>query len=118
MLGYCYRQKVVHEVRQLYEQVVADIQPDQDYPFADECVTWPCKVDLCYPVFQARNKQESETVSRETPLMAEQCTTSELGKDKELFFNKDRESLLEIRSKLSMELVWLKQAITSRQKVS
>lgn len=124
MLGYWYRHKVVHQVRQLYEQVVTDIQPEKDFLFADESVTWPCKAGLCYPVFQARDMQESETsVTREIPLKAsEQCTRCksipELGKDKELVFNKDRESLLEIRSKLSMELVWLKQAITSRQKVS
>ena len=33
-------------------------------------------------------------------------------------FPKDRDSLLELRSDMAMELVWLKQAITSRQKVS
>ena len=31
---------------------------------------------------------------------------------------KDRDSLLELRSHMAMELVWLKQAIASRQKVS
>ena len=33
-------------------------------------------------------------------------------------FPKDRDSLLELRSHMAMELVWLKQAIASRQKVS
>ena len=33
-------------------------------------------------------------------------------------FPKDRDSLLELKSHMAMELVWLKQAIASRQKVS
>lgn len=122
ILGYCYRQKLVHQVRAEYEQVVAHVQPQKDFPFADESVTWPCKDRLCYPVFQTVNMREE--VMGEPPQVSapqRECDAApeaEVGEEKEqLVFNKDRQSLLEIRSKLGMELVWLKQAITSRQKV-
>lgn len=126
---------MVQEVRAQYEQVVSDIQPQKDFPFADESVTWPCKGGLCYPVFQTMDLREENTReppqasaprqhTREPPQVStprQPCTEchgipEEVGE--ELVFNKDRESLLEIRSKVGMELVWLKQAITSRQKVA
>lgn len=133
VLGYCYRQKVVHKVRTTYEQVVSEIQPQNDFSFADEVVDWPSEVELCYPVFQDIKNVVEGTGIRDTPhdkvhgnkaalhrdcrcagnLMAPQVNQVVEGG---LVFDRDRESLLEIRSKLGMELVWLKQAITSRQK--
>lgn len=135
VLGYCYRQKVVHKVRTTYEQVVSEIQPQNDFSFADEVVDWPSEVELCYPVFQDIKNIVEGTGIRDTPhdkvhgnkaalhrdcrcagnLMAPQVNQVVEGG---LVFDRDRESLLEIRSKLGMELVWLKQAITSRQKVT
>ena len=117
-MGYRYRQKVVSEVRGQYERVVADIQPDKDFVCADELVTWPSKNGLCYPVFQPQSLHggghaETRDIS---PSPSQSSCIQEL-KDRELVFKKDRDSLLEMKMKLSMELVWLKQAIASRQKV-
>lgn len=114
-MGYCYRQKVVHQVRTLYEHVVVEIEPENDIPFANESVMWPRKVGLCYPVFQPRNVEDN--ILRKTDQLCQECANEEKEVE-QLVFNKDRESLLEMRSRLAMELVWLKQAISSRQKVN
>jgi hypothetical protein len=106
-------------VRELYEQVVADIQPDKDFAFADECVVWPSKTGLCYPVFEVGTLQASDGEARgitRRPGRSRSVPHDQV--EGKLVFNEgDRESLLEMRAKLSMELVWLKQAIASRRKV-
>ena len=219
MLGYLYRQKVVQETRAKYEEAVAEIQKEKDFPFVDETVTWSSKFGLCYPIFVKSvqpdsgipamgnesdsstipavpigsespmqsesgtttipvtvlsNESDSGTISAmgsenpmqsesgtttsvtvlgnesdsgtipamgsENPMQSESGTTTSvtvLGNEsdsgtipamgsknpmqseyvREFVFNNDRNSLLEARSKLGMELLWLKQAITSRQKV-
>ena len=119
MLGYWYRHTVVHQVRAEYEQIVAETQPDRDCSFADEAVTWPTQGTLCYPVFQAQARSMDEA-SAVPPCRHPQCDGPYLQdrtEEEKLVFGKDRESLLEMRRKLGMELVWLKQAIASRQQV-
>lgn len=126
VLGHWYRSKVVHQVRARYEQVVTEIQPNKDFPFADESVTWPSQVGLCYPVFRTICSPNSSSVHEQShqlwknslPDPAVSKNKEEEKEEGELIFNKDRQSLLEMRSKLEMELVWLRQAINSRHKVS
>lgn len=125
LLGYCYRQKVVQETRAQYQQLVSEIQQDNITTSASarETVVWPSQLTLCYPAFKGSTSQAnvpllissfSPEVSNQDPLCVEKMEGG-----KEVFKNlpEDRESLIELRSKLGMELVWLRQAISSRQKV-
>lgn len=134
-MGYSYRQRVVHDIRKQYEEAVLEIQFDSTVPLAKETVTWPSKVALCFPVFKQSTSQDTEETTA-MPLVSNQVSTpgasnlmdtdqlavskEEVEGERQVIFkqlSKDKESLLELRSKLGMELVWLKQAITSRQKV-
>ncbi len=197
--GYSFRQKVVHEVRRQYEEIVSQLQP-----LAEESVNWPSKGALCYPrftpsTFQGDHDWMEGPIESESGLCVDELAPSneailkdvtpsrirgehnigggsgnsgltsvegmvkdelkggdlsvpdedatkdkqkgsadhedaikdvqrdstdlkadEAGEmDSDVFksLHKDRDSLLELRSKLGMELLWLKQAIASRQKV-
>lgn len=138
ILGYTYRQKVVHEVRAEYEKKVLEIQSENSCPLANEIATWRTNVGLCYPVFKARNslhvgenpylpsdqsdvRNPSPIPSPSSPAVFNTSPPSDWKEEEVEVFIKnlpnDRNTLLELKSKLGMELIWLKQAIVSRQKV-
>lgn len=124
-------------MRAEYEEIVSEIQSDEWLPVANELVKWPCPGGLCYPVFQAKETHamaatSSPSVAPHLPLLdgptsgqdsvAPGQGQASVKQDKEdevdfVVIPRDKESLLELRRKLSMELVWLKQAIISRQQV-
>ena len=126
LLGYCFRQKVVSETRAQYEQLVSEIRQDNACSLAKETIDWPSPVTLCCPVFNGETsatpvvKPLVATLSEDVHLHGRQQETSDKTVGTEIFetLPKDKESLLELRSKLGMELVWIKQAISSRQKVN
>lgn len=113
----------MHETRAHYQQLVVEIQHDIATPLAKEVVTWPSKFTLCSPIFTSQDNRDplqpamNQVIGAE---VADVCLASKkVGGDNLVWkqLPKDRQSLLELRTKLSMELVWLQQAIASRQKV-
>ena len=104
--------------------------------FSKETVTWPTPQALCYPVF--KDTSNKDTSIAKPPIISKSHSKFEVHNpnsdisscgllysvdvetmdEKEILNNlpKDKDSLLELRSKLGMELVWLRQAISSRQK--
>lgn len=122
-MGYLYRHQLVRMVRTEYEEIVSEIQSKSSFealPFANEAVTWPSEVGLCYPVFRPQTgvtneRRHAGSVTTKLP----SADFAEVEKKDTLVINlpSDKESLLELKGKLSMELVWLRQAIASRQKV-
>ena len=113
LLGYCYRQKIVRETRAQYDQIVLEIQQDNITTWAKETVTWPSSSTLCYPIFNGGTSQANTPlpVSNHTPKQTFSCTVGkEGGEGREgLFQNlpEDRESLIELRSKIGLELIWI-----------
>ena len=115
-----YRQKLVHAIRTEYEQIVSQIQSDnfEALSFANEIVSWPSEIQLCYPVFNPCSSGDVVVEASDT-IPSSHCQhdmCSSLSAEGISLLN-DRDSLLKLRKKLAMELLWLKQAIASRQKV-
>ncbi len=101
----------MHRVRTEYEGLVSEIECGQEFkgcPLAEETVTWPLKNELCYPIF---NAQPDELLMNSSYVYSNTCTPCEDN------LPNDRATLIELRKRLAMELVWLKQAIASRRKV-
>ncbi len=119
----------------------------ENLPLASEVITWPKENTLCLPRFVAPCKLDEDvltvTASLPDPVLSDDDCDSHLQCDiyppstnnpsntedtavciptvKGVVFPefpKSREGLLELRAQLSMELLWVKQAIASRQEVS
>lgn len=87
-------------MRREYEEIVSEVQSEDgldSLSLAKEQPMWNSEVCLCFPVFKAEYMHINTSVSTDLP--------------------DDRKSLIQLRQQLAMELVWIKQAIASRQKV-
>ena len=101
---------------------MAEIDSSSQHPLP-EALTWPHPNRMCYPQFRLVDSLGRKTDSLTATIATEGktgykdvagCQETHLGN---LSFPRDKESLIELRRQLSMELVWLKQAVYSRQQV-
>ncbi len=105
-------------VRTQYETIAEEITSANSLP-RPEAVLWPHSHRLCYPCFKARHDDGDILTNREllwTGPDGGQCLQEKQSLNN-IPLPEDKKSLLELRRQLYMELVWLKQAIRSRQQV-
>lgn len=105
---------MLNAVRSEYEDLVMEINSCQPHLGV---LTWAHPGRLCYPRFKAVDvgiNSTTKACATEDKHGIEFITESGVG---DISLPRDRESLMELRRQLSMELLWLKQAIDSRQQV-
>lgn len=98
--GCAVRRRLVRAVRREYGEVAAECEGG-----IASLISWPAPATLCFPRFSRSSGVAASRCQTNTP----QLQPGELG-------SLSQEQLLELRAQLSMELLWTRQAIASRQK--
>ncbi len=137
------RRELVHGLRRDYESVVNQVQTlEEAVLLTSEVVVWPQENTLCLPSFvvPCEHVPIAYTPEQEPPTLAEVSSNghpdselsihtdindtgsptvdhSTIDGSMRLELPKSKEGLMELREQLSLELLWLKQAIVSRQNV-
>ena len=122
--GLLLRRELLASVRSDYEAIVSEINLDSQ--LLSEILNWPHPDRLCYPRFRMQEKSDghltaSDRCSHEVVVSGGDGVLADGMQDAQelgsIILPKDRESLMDLRQQLLMELMWLKQAISSRQQV-
>jgi len=112
-------------VRSEYEAIASEISSNSGW---SETLSWPNPNKLCYPRFTQEKDGDVTASDQKVAISSNNVAASgcggaltagghcqqELGS---ISLPRDRESLMDLRHQMLMELMWLKQAISSRQQV-
>ena len=113
------------KLRKEFEDIVLEIEGSE----SDSQIVWPNEKKICYPQFYSKSKLKAKQQQNSTKLLLDDCSKNDNLKDigddlKQLDYLKSENikklesgELVDLKENLSLEILWIQQAIQSRIQV-